>query len=154
MRIFLQVLAHLVLLSFGVGIPLLVYYWLRIPLESTVNRLVEMPEATDFYLRSFLIALIFGGLSEALGTLTVESPTPPPPPPPPPPPGAIVAAPPHIPVPPHIPAPPHIMSYIGAGTFRIEQVVHAVSVDLLFFVAVITILAAALLRRQWQTKAS
>jgi hypothetical protein len=149
MRIFLHVLAHLVLLAFGVGIPLLVYYWLRSPLESTINRLTEMSEATDFYLRAFLITLLFEGLAVTFAPLGIPSrPIAPPPP------GPNVAAPLHLAVPPHLPPPPRIIDYLGPVAHGVGNIVNALSHDILFFVGVITFLATILMLKQWQTKGS
>jgi hypothetical protein len=149
MRIVLHVLAHLILLAFGVGIPLLVYYWLRSPLESTISRLTEMSEATDFYLRAFLITLLFGGLGVTFGPLGLPTrPIAPPPP------GPNVTAPPHLPIPPHPPPPPHIIDYLGPVAHGVGSIVDASSHDILFFVGVITFLATILMLKQWQTKGS
>lgn len=126
----MRALAYLIALGLGVGIPFLIYSWLRAPLEGIVKALVDMSEATDFYLRSFVLVLVFGGLGRVLGPLTIGGQDP------------------------KNPAPPRFMQYVWAVADRTQNVLWDVAIFVLFFVAVVTILSAALRSREWNTKHS
>ncbi len=126
----MHALAYLVGLGLGVGIPLLMYNWLRAPLEGIVKALVDMSDATEFYLRSFVLVMVFAGLGRVLGPLTIAGQDP------------------------KNPAPPRFMQYVWAVAERAQTVLWDISIYVLFFVAVVTILSAALRSREWTTKHS
>jgi hypothetical protein len=57
-----------VLAVIAVGIALMVYMLVRRSLCSLLDKVVKLPAITTFYLRTFLIGLIFIALSSALKT--------------------------------------------------------------------------------------
>ncbi len=142
----LHALAYLISLALGVGIPLLIYRWLRAPLERTFNSLVS--EATEFYLRSFVLILLFSGLGATVGRIAIQSPSPPAASATP---AAQASAAATIPPPPR---PPAAMEYVWAVGSRVEAVLKALSPDLLWFLAFVTVLAALLRMGPWKAKPS
>jgi hypothetical protein len=133
-------MADLVSLALCVGIVILVFYWLRRPLAHTLNGLVEMTEATEFYIRCFALVLIFSGLAAGLEGLTMPEN-----PPPPPPAAAKTSA--ATPIAPPPPPQPAMVRYVNAATKDLQKVANNVSYDVLWFLGFITVLAA-FLRKQ------
>jgi hypothetical protein len=56
----------------GVGIALLVYGLLRESLSTLLSQLVVLPEATTFYLRAFVILLLFAGIGGGITDINVK----------------------------------------------------------------------------------
>ena len=118
----------------GLGIALLIYVLLAGSLREVLNNLIRMPEATEFYLRSLALVLVLATLSRVIFSFKVANPPLPANAPPPP--------------------PPHFMEYVWDVMARLRDVMKTLANYLLFYVGVITVLAAVLRGREWNTKAS
>lgn len=56
----------------GVGVALLVYAALRNSLRDLLNEVVRVPAGTSFYLRSFMLILLFVALAKVIAQLQVK----------------------------------------------------------------------------------
>jgi multisubunit Na+/H+ antiporter MnhB subunit len=124
-------LPNVIAFALCVGIPVLIYVWIRPYLEGTINDLLGMPEAARFYARSLALVIVLTALCPVAGPLIFFK-------------GAS----------PKKALQPHFMQYVWAIAGRLSVIFFDVSVYLLFFAVAVTILAAALGSRDWNTKAS
>ena len=125
-----RLFAHVIAFALGVGIPVLIYAWLRNSLEGTINDLLGLPDAAQFYVRSFAIVVVLTGIYDVAEPLYVR--------------GAD----------PKESLPSHFMQYVWAVAGRVSVIFAYLSVNLLIFAAAVTILAAVLGSRAWNTKPS
>jgi hypothetical protein len=126
-------IAFISCLALGLGSAALVYALLRGSVREVVNNLVKIPEATEFYLRSLALVLVLAALSCVIVKIHVF----------------------HSPPAKGVPAPPpHFMEYVWVVADHLHDAWWILSIYLLFYVAVITILAAVLRSREWNTKGS
>jgi hypothetical protein len=56
----------------GIGIAFLVYGFLQKSLHEVLDNVIRLPEATAFYLRAFVVVLLFAVLSAAITDVNVK----------------------------------------------------------------------------------
>lgn len=64
----LNIFGFVILLTISIAISLLVYVLVRKSLRGLLDEVVKLPSGTTFYMRLFLIGLVFIALSSALDT--------------------------------------------------------------------------------------
>jgi len=99
-------------------IAVLLDLFLRPALRGLVEQIIELPAATDFYLRAFILVVFLAVLSVAAGT--------------------------H----PDLKDSPHFMEYVWSVAGRLQEVLQNLLIVLLVYVALIVVLTAALRRKQ------
>jgi len=100
-------------LVIGAGIALLIYALLRHSLQELLTNLLRMPEATSFYLRSFVLILLSVALAKVVTGI-------------------------------HMKPEAHFMEYVWAVASDIGGVFDNLSVFLLAYLALVTVLVAVL----------
>jgi hypothetical protein len=111
-------IAFLVALVLSILIVLLIDRLLRPGLRGLLEEIVTLPAATEFYLRAFAIVLVFVGLAAVLGTQ------------------------------PDLKDGARFMEYVWAIAARLQDVFQNLFIVLLVYVGLITVLMAALRRKQ------
>jgi hypothetical protein len=111
-------IAFLAALVLSILIVLLIDRLLRPGLRGLLEEIVTLPAATEFYLRAFAIVLVFVGLAAVLGTQ------------------------------PDLKDGARFMEYVWAIAARLQDVFQNLFIVLLVYVGLITVLMAALRRKQ------
>jgi hypothetical protein len=111
-------IAFLAVLVLSILIVVLIHRLLRSALRSLLEQVVALPAATEFYLRAFAIVVVFVALAAALGTHADLKD------------GA------------------RFMEYVWATAARLQEAFQSLFAVLLVYVGLITVLLAALRRRQ------
>jgi hypothetical protein len=124
-------LPNVIAFALCVGIPVLIYVWIRPSLEGTINDLLGMPEAARFYARSLALVIVLTALCPLAGPLIFFRG-----------PGSKKAL------------QPHFMEYVWAIARSLSVIFSDVLIYLLLFAFAVTILAAVQGSRNWNTKAS